>query len=132
MARPGFVAWYRDPGSATPASLRIAYQDAAGEWASLQPDFLVVSRRSDGSLGASIVDPHGDHLADAHARLLGLAAYAEQHADRFVRIESIAKAGDGTLRVLDLFDAALRAAVLAFEGGTVTALYESGIARSYP
>ncbi len=43
---PGFVAWYRNPGSATPASLRIAYQNDEGEWASLQPDFIVVSRRS--------------------------------------------------------------------------------------
>ena len=28
------------------------------EWASLQPDFLVISHRTDGTLGASIVDPH--------------------------------------------------------------------------
>jgi type III restriction enzyme len=47
-ARAGFVAWYRNPGTATPASLRIAYLNDAGEWASLQPDFIVVSRRTDG------------------------------------------------------------------------------------
>ena len=68
---PGFVAWYRNPGSATPASLRIAYQNDEEEWASLQPDFIVVSRRTDGTLGASIVDPHGDYLADARAKLRG-------------------------------------------------------------
>ncbi len=33
--------------------------------ASLQPDFLVVSRRTTARSAASIVDPHGDHLADA-------------------------------------------------------------------
>jgi len=120
-----------EPRSATPASLRIAYQDDAGDWASLQPDFIVVSRRSDGSLGASIVDPHGDHLADARAKLRALASFAQRFGDRFVRVESVAKTSDGALRVLDLTEPTVRAAVLAFEGGKVTALYESDVARPY-
>jgi hypothetical protein len=132
LARDGFVAWYRNPGTATPASLRIAYQNDEGEWASLQPDFIVVSRRTDGTLGASIVDPHGDYLADARAKLQALAAFAERFGDRFVRIESVAKVEDGSLRVLDLADLALRAEVLAFQGGKVTALYQSGHSRPYP
>ncbi|MHB8459839.1 MAG: DEAD/DEAH box helicase family protein [Candidatus Limnocylindrales bacterium] len=130
--RPGFVAWYRNPGSATPASLRIAYQNDVEEWASLQPDFIVVSRRTDGTLGASIVDPHGDYLADARAKLQALAAFAERFGDRFVRIESVAKVEDGSLRILDLADPAVRAEVLAFQGGKVTALYQSGCSRPYP
>lgn len=132
LARDGFVAWYRNPGSATPASLRIAYQNDEGAWASLQPDFIVVSRRSDGSLGASIVDPHGDHLADARAKLRALAMFAAQYGDRFVRIESVAKVEDGSLRVLDLGDPVVRADVLGFAGARVTALYESGSSRPYP
>lgn len=132
IARPGFVAWYRNPGSATPASLRIAYQNDAGDWASLQPDFIIISRRSDGTLGASIVDPHGDHLADARAKLRALASFAQRFAEQFVRIESIAEVGGGSLRVLDLKDPHVRAEVLAFEGGKVTALYESERARPYP
>lgn len=132
IARTGFVAWYRNPGSATPASLRIAYLNDQDEWASLQPDFLVVSRRTDGTLGASIVDPHGDHLADARAKVRALAGFAEQFGDRFVRIESVAKVEDGSLRVLDLADPAVRVAVGAFEGGKVTALYQSEHSRPYP
>jgi hypothetical protein len=131
LAREGFVAWYRIPGSATPASLRIAYQNDEGVWASLQPDFIVVSRRSDGTLGASIVDPHGDHLADARAKIRALASFAEQFGDRFVRIESVAKVDDGSLRVLDLGDPAVRAAAVAFQGGKVTALYQSDHSRPY-
>jgi len=131
LARLGFVAWYRNPGSATPASLRIAYQQDDGEWASLQPDFIIVSRRTDGTLGASIVDPHGDYLADARAKLQALASFADRFSDRFVRVESIAEVGDGSLRVLDLADAATRAAVLAFEGAKVTELYESEVSRPY-
>lgn len=131
LARPGFIAWYRNPGSATPASLRIAYQHDDGEWASLQPDFIIVSQRTDGTLGASIVDPHGDYLADARAKLQALAMFAERFSDRFVRVESVAKVEDGTLRVLDLADVATRTAVLAFQGAKVTALYESEDSRPY-
>jgi type III restriction enzyme len=94
-------------------------------------DFIVISRRDDGSLAASIVDPHGDHLADARAKLRGLAGYAEKFGDRYVRIESIAKLADGRLRSLDLLDAKVRDAVRKFEGGKVTALYESASATDY-
>jgi type III restriction enzyme len=131
LARPGFVTWYRNPGSATPASLRIAYLNDADEWQSVQPDFIVVSRRDDGSLGASIVDPHGDHLADARGKLRALASFAEAYGDRFVRIESIAKADSG-LRVLDLTDASVRSAVLEFDGAKVSSLYDSDAAHPYP
>lgn len=78
-----------------------------------------------------VADPHGDHLADAKAKLLGLADYAERFGDRFVRIESIAKIGNGTLRSLDLLNKRVRAAVRAFQGGKVTALYESDAADDY-
>lgn len=131
IARRSFVAWYRNPPRATPNSLRIPYKDEAGKWSSLQIDFLIVSRRDDGTLAASIVDPHGDHLADAKAKLRALADFAESHGDRFLRIQSVTKAADGTLRSLDLLDAALRKAVRAFEGGKVSALYESEHATPY-
>ena len=92
---------------------------------------MIVSRKSDGTLGASIADPHGDYLADARAKLQALATFAERFADRFVRVESVAKVEDGSLRVLDLTDPAVRAAVLAFEGAQVTALYQSEHSRPY-
>ena len=131
LERPGFVAWYRNPGSATPASLRIAYQNDAGTWSSLQPDFVVISRRDDGSLAASIVDPHGDHLGDARAKLHALADFAERFADRFVRVESVVEVAKGELRVLELTDPDVRSAVRAFEGGKVTALYTADLARPF-
>jgi len=129
--RPSFVAWYRNPSRATPNALRIAYQDDASAWASLQVDFLVVSSRDDGSLGASIVDPHGDYLADAKAKLRALVDFAETHGDRFIRVVSIAKGTDGSLRVLDLLEAHVRTAVRDFDGAKVTALYDSAAAVPY-
>jgi hypothetical protein len=130
IGRKSSVAWYRNPGRAVRSSLRIAYQDETGNWKSLQVDFIVISQRDDGSLAASIVDPHGDHLADAKFKLRGLADYAEKYGGEFLRIESVAKIGE-KLRTLDLQDANVRTAVHAFEGGKVTAIYESDAARDY-
>jgi len=129
--RPSFVAWYRNPSRAGVSALRIGYEDEAGKWGSLQVDFIVVSRRTDGQLAASIVDPHGDYLADAWAKLRALADYAERFGDRFVRIESIAKASDGTLRKLDLLNNKVRHAVRTFGGGKVSVLYESAGSEEY-
>ncbi|MGH9896161.1 MAG: hypothetical protein ACREA0_30055 [bacterium] len=82
-------------------------------------------------MAVSIVDPHGDHLADAKAKLRGLADYAERFGDRYIRIESIARVRDGRLRSLDLLNEKVRDTVRKFEGGKVTALYESPSADDY-
>ena len=126
-----FVAWYRNPSRASPAALRIAYQTDAGNWASLQPDFVVVSRRSDGSLGASIIDPHGDHLADARAKLKALIDYAQQYGGEYVRIESLAKNSDGELVALDVLNPTVREAILNFDGGQISAIYDSEAAQPH-
>ena len=130
IARKSFVAWYRNPQRATPNSLRIAYQNEAKSWSSLQVDFVIVSRKDDGTLGATIIDPHGDHLADAKAKLRALAEFAERFGDRFVRIESVVKVG-GELRLLDLLKTDVRNAVCTFEGGQVSTLYSSRHSAPY-
>jgi hypothetical protein len=71
------------------------------------------------------------HLADAKARLHALADFADDHGDRFLRIQFVAKSDDGTLWSLDLLDADVRAAVRRFEGGKVSALYRSEHAMPY-
>ncbi len=131
IGRPSFVAWYRNPARATAAALRIAYQKDNGDWTSLQPDFLVVSKRDDGSLGVSIIDPHGDHLADAKNKLKALARYAERFGDSFVRIESITEASDGALRSLDLKEDGVRDAVEEHSGAEVGGLYASSVSLPY-
>ena len=115
---------------ATPAALRIAYQRDDDRWTSLQPDFVVISRLDNGTLAASIVDPHGDHLADARNKLIALAAFAEHHGDSFVRVESITKTNDG-LRYLDLGEDAVRDEVRSFEGAEVAALYNGDVSAPY-
>ncbi len=108
--RPTLVAWYRNPSSASKHALRVPYR-AGGGWKSMQPDFVFIDRNTDGELVASIVDPHGAYLSDALPKLVGLADYAAQHGDRFARIESLDNDDEGTLRVLDMKNPAVRQAV---------------------
>ncbi len=131
IARPSFVAWYRNPQRATANSVRIPYRDDARKWASLQIDFLIISRGNGDTLTASIVDPHSAHLADAKIKLRALADFAELHGHRFARIQALSRVPDGTIRLLDLLDVSVREAVRAFEGGEVSALYQGERARVY-
>jgi type III restriction enzyme len=129
--RSNFVAWYRNPPTARDSALRIAYlSETTGKWASLQPDFLFISRKTDGSLAASVIDPHGDYLADARAKLVALADYAEKYGDQVHRIESLTKVG-GELRVLDLTVPAVRDAVRRFKDAKVTPLYTGEHSMTY-
>lgn len=128
-ARADFIAWYRNPSSATKSALRIAYQDA-GTWRSLQPDFIIVSRRTSGELALSVMDPHGDYLADALPKLQALATYAEKYQDELHRVEPAAKVGE-ELRVLDLRDAEVRGAVMAWTEPNVGPLFAGRFSRAY-
>jgi type III restriction enzyme len=127
QARPGFVAWYRNPARSSQDSLGVAYVEN-GEYKIVRPDFIVFSKNSDGSISASIVDPHGTQFADALPKLKGLAAYAESHGNAFQRVEVIAKFG-GKLRVLDLMDKDVRAA--AVRADDAQSLYQGKFAADF-
>ena len=77
---------------------------------------------------ASIVDPHGTHLADALPKLRGLARYAETHGSELHRIEAVARIG-ADLRVLDLQNAEVRQAVR--DATDIEALYTSQVNATY-
>lgn len=109
--RPRFVGWYRNPSHSSQDSLAVVYEHA-GRAHTFRPDFVFFTEDDDGTIGASIVDPHGHHLADAIPKLRGLAAYAERFGDHFHRIDAVAKVDD-KLRVLDLTEPSVRAAVTA-------------------
>ena len=126
-----FVAWYRNPSRPSPAALRIAYRTDAGNWTSLQPDFLVVSQRSDRSLGASIIDPHSDHLADARVKLEALVDYAEQYGNEYIRVESLATNSKGAIVSLDLQNPTVRDLIRNFGGAQFSAIYDSDKAQPH-
>ncbi len=126
LARNDNVAWYRNPGRGY-ESLGIAYEGDRSVKI-LRPDFLFFARDKSGNIVADIVDPHGDHLADALSKLKGIARYAEKHTTKFRRIDSIAVVS-GTYRVLDMTKASVREAVLA--ATSANSLFESGAAQDY-
>lgn len=126
MQHPGFQCWYRNPDRPSQDSLGIAYQ-ADGEIKIMRPDFVFFSEL-DGEIVADIVDPHGIQLADALAKLQGLAQYAEAHQLVYRRIEAVAEV-DGTLRVLDLMQADVRDAV--GEAQNAKRVYQGALARDY-
>ena len=106
--RTGFRFWYRNPQQPGQSSLGIAYFENE-EYKIVRPDFLFFTEQ-DGKVVVDLVDPHGLHLADALAKLKGLALYAEKHAHAYRRIESVAEA-KGKLRVLDLTNEEIRKAI---------------------
>lgn len=128
MQQPGAVAWYRNPSRASQDSLAVAYQNAQGEWKPMRPDFVFFTERTDGAVVASLVDPHGWHLADALPKLRGLADFAEEFGSEFHRIESVAEV-EGTLRVLDITRKQVRESTRATNDSK--SLYVSDKATNY-
>lgn len=127
IARPGFVAWYRNPSNATQDSLGVAYKEDKAV-AVMRPDFLVFAKEIDGSITVDLIDPHGTHFADALPKLKGLAAYAEAHKGVYRRILAVAETNAG-LRSLDLTDASVRNEIAL--ATTARGLYEGTCSKNY-
>ncbi len=127
MKRDGFSFWYRNPQQPGQSSLGIAYL-VGEQYSIVRPDFIFFSTAADGTVAADIVDPHGLHLADALPKLQGLAIYAETHADAFRRIESVAEV-KGKLRVLDLTDGKVRAAIASAKDAA--SVFSGTLAKDY-
>lgn len=108
IARPDLVSWLRNPAR-KPWSFCIPYE-AEGEYQPLYPDFLVI-RKVKGNLVADVLEPHGDYLADAWKKAVGMAQFAKQHGESFDRIEYIIVKGKKSLR-LNMNDEAVRDQVL--------------------
>jgi type III restriction enzyme len=109
------VGWLRNLPR-KPWSLTIPYW-RGGEEHPQYPDFLILRRTGKGEVIVDLLEPHMTDLADAAAKALGLAKYADRHADRFGSIEFIVVDGDDVVS-LDLTDERWRKKVLVFaEGG---------------
>jgi type III restriction enzyme len=78
-----YIAWLRCEPHKT-WSLCIPYQ-ISHEYRPAFPDFLLL-RKKNNHIEFDIVEPHSDHLSDAHHKAHGLATFAEQHGDSFGRI----------------------------------------------
>ena len=115
LARDGageIVAWYRNPSHAVETAFRIPYQKGDGKWSSFQPDFVFFSRKADGSLAASLIEPHRDQ-GDTLLKLRGWADFTERYPGGYLRAEFISATSAGELAKLALTDADTRAAIRA-------------------
>lgn len=128
MARPGALAWYRNPPRPALDSLTIAYRDEEGNWRSMHPDF-VFFHEVDGVVWASIVDPHGHHLDDAWIKLNALADFAERYPDAFHRIEQVTQIGHHR-RIIPLHERLAREGIRKL-GRPVVEYYQSDFATDY-
>lgn len=127
LQRRNMLAWYRNPGRKCEESLGILYEKDS-EASILRPDFLFFSENSDGSISASIVDPHSTIYADALPKIKGLAEFAEKYGKLFDRIEAVDEINSG-FKYLDLQNPKVRAAAQKAE--SATNLYESDFANDY-
>ena len=124
------IGWYRNPARASQDSLGAVYEEA-GEYRIVRPDFVFFGRSEDGTVIADLIDPHGDHLADALPKLKGLAKYAASHLEHFRRIEALTKSRKtGKFRKLDLTQDDVRSAIDA--ASSAEELYASAVAKDYP
>jgi type III restriction enzyme len=121
------IGWYRNPPRPSQDSLGVTYEEG-GETKIVRPDFIFFTRRSDGTVGAVIVDPHGTQFGDSLPRLKGLARYVEENASVYGRVEVAAKVGQ-KFRVLDVTNSATRTAVMS--ATTIQDLYKSHVAEDY-
>ncbi len=129
LAEPNVRGWYRNPSRAAFDSLGIAYRDdSTANWRSMHPDFVFFNE-VDGKIVASIVDPHGHHLGDAHMKLKALAEFTERYGDAFHRIEALAEE-NGEMKVLDMKQEVVRKKVAVHEG-TPADIYRSNVAVGY-
>lgn len=129
LQKDGNIGWYRNPARASQDSLGVIYQEAE-ENRIVRPDFIFFVRLEDGTVAADLIDPHGDHLADALPKLKGLATYAANNLAIFRRIETITKSKKtGAYRMLDLTKEDVRLAVSA--ATSAESLYASETAEDY-
>jgi len=121
--QPGYAGFLRNQDRKDWA-LCVPY--GVGEPKPLYPDLLVM-RRAKGRVLIDILDPHGDHLADALEKAQGLAEYARVHGDDFGRVEIVRvvrERGVERIEKLDLKDHRIQTGVLrARDVNQLKALY---------
>lgn len=132
IKRRGFRGWLRNPVRKE-WSLGIPYEDT-GVPAIMYPDFLIF-RLVEAGIVVDILEPHASNQADLAPKLSGLCRFANNHGDRFGRIEMIllreSKGGQGKdILRLDVNDADIREeAKLLTDNKQILALAER-LARS--
>ena len=118
--RPDTVGWYRNPTGGRYA-IGIAYGEP-GSQRVLYPDFVFFTRRDDGTIATSIVDPHRPNEGDTIPKWTALGQFAKDHPDRLSRAWAVINGTADELLFLDLATEAGRAALSEAAGGGESAI----------
>lgn len=124
--RNGFLAWYRNPSRGVKEALRIVYE-RGDRYGHMHPDFVFFFDKA-GAVVPVIVDPHGSQHSDSMPKLVGLARFAEEHAEAFPRIEAVTDMGGGHV-YLNLKSAEVREAIRNSDDAEL--LFKSKHAKKY-
>lgn len=130
IARSDNLAWYRNQSKNLNGALAISYE-LNGVYENMYPDFIFFQQMPDGSIGRAIVDPHGDWLGDAVAKLKGYVAYLKDHPDMFVSVQVVADEKGGTYRYLDLMLPSVQKAIEEFSGSSAKELFTGKLSKPY-
>jgi type III restriction enzyme len=126
---PGFAGWLRNYAR-KPWSIAYTYTNSEGQTAPGYPDF-VVFRKEGKHIIADLLEPHHTGLSDSLPKAHGLCKFAEEHGEKFGRIEWIKIEGSQIVR-LNLNSPKVRAEVLRtkVDGATDTLFNVFGIKES--
>lgn len=128
---PFSVAWYRNPSHVSRNSLSILYKTGENEYANFFPDFIFFERNNDGKIVKSIIDPHGDWLADSIAKLRGYVDYVEKFPNDFARVLVVADVSKTEYRSLDLMNERVRKVIKEFQGTMARELFSGELSSLY-
>lgn len=108
---PGFAGWLRNYAR-KPWSIAYIYTNSEGQTAPGYPDFVVFRRKEGKHILVDLLEPHHTGNADSLLKAKGLCKFAEEHGDKFGRIEWI-KIEGSTIKRLSLNSQNVRTKVLA-------------------
>ena len=128
---PGFAGWLRNYAR-KPWSIAYTYTNSEGQTTPGYPDF-VVFRREGQHIIVDLLEPHHTGSADSLMKVHGLCKFAEEHGDKFGRIEWI-KIEGSQIKRLNLNSRRVRAEVLKtkVDGAMDTLFNVQGTAATAP
>jgi type III restriction enzyme len=128
---PGFSGWLRNYAR-KPWSIAYTYTNSQGQTAPGYPDF-VVFRKEEKHIVVDLLEPHHTAFSDSLVKSHGLCKFAEEHGDKFGRIEWI-KIEGSQIKRLNLNSPKVRAEVLRTKAeGAIDSLFEAfGTSEAVP
>lgn len=122
LGRSRTVGFYRNPSNNSPKSFSIPYSTSVGRLA-LRPDFIFFVRDVDGKIWPSIIDPHGEFLADTLGKLRGYVEYLREFPDVFKQVLFIGCMGGTERRAISLLREDTQEAIMNYDEVDCKALF---------